>query len=91
MENSLGFSWFCLLIGNMWIIASYLVDNPFLVFGGFLYLFLGLIALLISHKSDFRIRMLERKLEWQKYETIVKLLEQIAGKKKIKTKTPIKK
>lgn len=87
----MAFSWLCLLIGNMWIIASYLVDNPFLVLGGFLYLFLGLIALLINHKSDFRIRMLEREIEWKRYETIVKLLEQIAGKKTIKTKTLIKK
>jgi hypothetical protein len=83
-----------MIIANMWMVASYFSDKPYLNLIGMAWIFLGALIMIgnISlENARFRLDMLQRKLEWQKYDTIVKLLEQIAGKKTIKTKTPIKK
>jgi hypothetical protein len=87
MENSLGFTWLCLIIANMWMIASYFSDKPYLNLIGMAWILLGAISLLTSSNSE----LIKLRYDRAKFEIIVHLLEQIAGKKKIKTKTSIKK
>jgi len=87
MENETTFAWVTLIIGNMWFLTSFIINKPLLVFGGILYFLLGAISLLTSSNSE----LIKLRYDRAKFEIIVHLLEQIAGKKKIKTKTPIKK
>jgi len=52
MENSLGFTWLCLIIANMWMIASYFSDKPYLNLIGMAWILLGAISLLTSSNSE---------------------------------------
>jgi len=75
------------------MIASYFSDKPYLTLIGLVWIFLGTIFIVSSFqldRFDFKLRMLRSEVEQRRYATIVSLLQQIAGKKKIKTKNAIK-
>jgi len=61
MRNNMTFTWLCLLITNMWMIASYFSDKPYLTLIGLVWIFLGTIFIVSSFqldRFDFKLRML---------------------------------
>lgn len=82
-----------LLMANLWIMLSWLVDGTFATFSC---VFIGMIWLIgyvvFSHKElelmdlEFRLDRLKRHNEEARHQQIILLLETIAGKKKPKKK-----
>ena len=95
MKNNNTF-WLCILIANMWFIASQFSDNSSLLISGFLWLALSGVLFFSSmylNNTEFKLGILKREVEHKKWEVEQRNLEVIIGllEKIAKGKEPSKK
>lgn len=84
MNNGDSFVYLCILIANLFLIASYFNDSPFLVLTALFWVLIAIIGAVMDFSSTsrridfkFELKKAEHQLETIKHERIAKLLEGI--------------